>query len=73
MLRVDELVAECGYPRGSIGPVGARRPARVLLDRELAGEQRLLVGAGDEGWVYPIAGARLLEETWVSLSDIHDE
>ena len=62
MAREDELTDMVGYPRGSIGPVGARHGAKgVLVDKELATEERLLCGAGEEGWVFAISAALMVE------------
>eukprot|EP01043_Picozoa_sp_COSAG02_P037315 COSAG02_NODE_2790_length_8022_cov_52.613783_8_plen_74_part_00 len=62
MAREDELTDMVGYPRGSIGPVGTRHGAKgVLLDQELALEQQLLCGAGEEGWVFCISAATMVE------------
>ena len=62
MAREDELTDLVGYPRGSIGPVGSRHGVKgVLLDQELATEQRLLCGAGEEGWVFAISAAAMVE------------
>ena len=70
LVPVDELVSHVGYPRGCIGPIGARRSASVLLDAELAREAALFVGAGELGWEFPIGGPRLLEEANVSAAGI---
>jgi hypothetical protein len=33
----------------------------VLVDKELATEERLLCGAGEEGWVFAISAALMVE------------
>ena len=74
MLGSDELVAVVGYPRGAVGPIGARVSATILVDEELMapGQARtLMCGAGEVGWVLPLLAGELASLPGAVVAAIH--
>lgn len=51
-LLTDEEMEECGLPKGSIGPVGLPKEARVIAARSLHAVQKWTVGANEDGYHY---------------------
>ena len=56
-LLTDEEMEAYGLPKGSMGPVGLPKEARVIAARSLQAVQKWVVGANEDGYHY--VGARL--------------
>ena len=83
MVRTDDLIDVVGFPRGAIGPFGARRAATVLIDEALlsgdsssecahgiGGAKRvLLCGAGEIGAQFSVTVSELLAQRNTRAAD----